>query len=662
MKKIFTLQFLLYSLFTNAQFWNYNTIQNNPVAITNNITTKQNMATITDSSGGMWIVWEDARNTTTTGTDIYAQKLKSDGSIAFDGAGIVVCNAIGNQTAIAITDDGVGGCVLSWTDTRATNNDIYAQHISSNGTMLWTINGVPVSNATGSELVSVIERVNSTEVMVGWRDDRNNTLFSTGQDYFINKLLLTNGSKQWTNDFELVRGNNTQSNLRLLRNGNGGAFAVWQDPRLATTNADIYLQIVTNTGTNTLTANGLNLTAAALFNQSNVQIISDGSGGAVIVWDDNRTANADQDIYAQRVNSSGAIQWAANGVAISAVASSNQRNPFITKDGSGGAIITWQDTRNTVLNGNDIYAQKINGNGVIQWATNGVAICLSSGSQPNSTSGFGIKSDTANGAYIYWDDARISTSDIDVYVQKIDSSGVVAFATNGAAVANRTGSNQRLPQAVTDSIGRLLIAWQDGRTNSNTELYASRVENTGVLPLTLVAIKAYINNGNGYINWQTANEYNVAKYIIEKSSNGINFIEVGDLLARNGVQNSYLYTDNKLQKGKSYYRVRGVDKDGSITYSSVVWLQHMPNNQIDVQVYPNPVVNSLFVKITNASIGAYTAKIVDISGNIVQLQPFNIAAAFTNIAINTDKLPKGTYVLQITNGENASLTNLRFVK
>jgi hypothetical protein len=62
------------------------------------------------------------------------------------------------------------------------------------------------------------------------------------------------------------------------------------------------------------------------------------------------------DIYAQRISSSGAIQWSADdGVAI-CKAGYSQWHPTIISDGSGGAIITWQDGRS----GNyDIYAQRI---------------------------------------------------------------------------------------------------------------------------------------------------------------------------------------------------------------------------------------------------------------------------------------------------------------
>ena len=82
-------------------------------------------------------------------------------------------------------------------------------------------------------------------------------------------------------------------------------------------------------------------------------IVSDGSGGAIITWQDYRNGN--NDIYAQRINAGGTVQWTLNGVAI-CTETHSQTYPTIVSDGSGGAIITWQDDRN---GNNDIYAQRI---------------------------------------------------------------------------------------------------------------------------------------------------------------------------------------------------------------------------------------------------------------------------------------------------------------
>ena len=73
------------------------------------------------------------------------------------------------------------------------------------------------------------------------------------------------------------------------------------------------------------------------------------------------------DIYAQRINPSGLVQWAPNGVIICSN-TFDQLNPNIATDLTGGAIITWQDS----LNGNfDIRAQRITNAGDLLWNIGG---------------------------------------------------------------------------------------------------------------------------------------------------------------------------------------------------------------------------------------------------------------------------------------------------
>ncbi|MFQ5601009.1 MAG: hypothetical protein ACE5G2_10715, partial [Candidatus Krumholzibacteriia bacterium] len=106
------------------------------------------------------------------------------------------------------------------------------------------------------------------------------------------------------------------------------------------------------------------------------QITSDGSGGTIIAWQDSR--GGEFDIYAQRVDASGTVLWTGGGVAI-CTATGDQTRPRITSDGSGGAIITWQDDRS---GGNsDIYAQRVDASGTALWTARGVGICTAANGQ-----------------------------------------------------------------------------------------------------------------------------------------------------------------------------------------------------------------------------------------------------------------------------------------
>jgi hypothetical protein len=79
-------------------------------------------------------------------------------------------------------------------------------------------------------------------------------------------------------------------------------------------------------------------------NQERPAIITDGSGGAIVVWEDQRGGG--WDIYAQHVLSSGTVDpaWPGDGTII-CPAPGDQRRPEPVSDGARGAIVAWEDAR-----------------------------------------------------------------------------------------------------------------------------------------------------------------------------------------------------------------------------------------------------------------------------------------------------------------------------
>jgi hypothetical protein len=177
-------------------------------------------------------------------------------------------------------------------------------------------------------------------------------------------------------------------------------------------------------------------------------MVSDGAGGAIITWSDDR--GNDRDIYAQRLNAQGVAQWTENGVAI-CTATSQQSDVLITSDGSGGAIMAWYDYRN---GNDDFYAQRINATGAVLWAANGVGICTAAGSQL----GLRMTSDGLGGAILSWRDDRSGKTSI--YAQRINGAGMVQWNADGVLISN-SANIQWSPRIVSDGIGGAIIAYSE---------------------------------------------------------------------------------------------------------------------------------------------------------------------------------------------------------
>ncbi len=261
---------------------------------------------------------------------------------------------------------------------------------------------------------------------------------------------------------------NYQTTQAVASDGAGGAIIAWHDFRSGTS-YDVFAQRIDANGTVVWTADGVPISTGPGA-QATPTIVADGAGGAIITWTDDRTCCFNFDIYAQRIDASGAVLWTPNGVAL-CTAAKDQIGPVIVADGAGGAIIVWEDGRVSGLN-TDVFAQRINAAGVVQWATNGVALCTA----PNNQYLPKIIADGAGGAIATWTDFRIGGVS-DIFVQRVDASGAALWTANGVKLSGPS-SSEYSPAIVADGAGGAIVTWQDFRTGLS-DIFAQRVNAAG---------------------------------------------------------------------------------------------------------------------------------------------------------------------------------------
>ena len=197
----------------------------------------------------------------------------------------------------------------------------------------------------------------------------------------------------------------------------------------------------------------------------------------VVVWHEKR-AGGPWDIYARKVKVDGTVLWTVNGVKVFHMGSSDQTNPKVCIDGDGGVIITCQGQRNGTWN---IYAQRLNSDGDPQWTfpgggpggITGVIICGNSvADQVNPR----IVSDGSGGAVLAWEDKR--NGNWDVYAQRIDSNGVISaggsWVSDGVALTKAPQTQQQLELAQ-DGSGGAFATWTHKPGTSGRNVWATRI-------------------------------------------------------------------------------------------------------------------------------------------------------------------------------------------
>jgi hypothetical protein len=373
---------------------------------------------------------------------------------------VPVSTAANYQYLCTSISDGAGGAIIVWEDLRGGSSwDIYAQRVSAAGTPLWTTDGIAVCAWAGDQLSPVLVSDGAGGAIITWYDMRSGTY-----DIYAQRINST-GSALWAaNGVAVCAAALDQTYPAITTDGAGGAIITWQDNR--SSNYDIYAQRMSAAGTALWAANGVAL-CTATGNQNAACIVSDGAGGAYVAWQDIRAGNSD--VYAQRVNAAGTPQWSVNGLAFGAAAA-DQFAPAIVTDGASGAILAWLDSRSG--SSNDVYAQRLLPAGSYLWSSGGVPVCTAA----NDQSAMSLVSDGAGGAILAWQDARSGT--YDVYTQRLNSAGAPVWSANGVALC--TVANDQLAPALTaDGAGGAIVAWQDNRSILSSDVYAQRIGSTG---------------------------------------------------------------------------------------------------------------------------------------------------------------------------------------
>ncbi len=352
---------------------------------------------------------------------------------------------------------------------------------------------------------------------------------------------------------------NDQAGPSTISDGNGGAIIAWHDNRISN-NYDIYAQRINSAGVVQWTAQGVPITTAA-GHQYFPLLISDGAGGAIITWQDYRYG-ATCDIYAQRINASGIVLWTANGVAIT-TAANDQTPPVITDDGAGGAIIAWEDKRlNSTLN-EDIYAQRIDADGVAQWTVDGIPIINIAGRQLQPS----ITGDLSGGAIITWADAR-NARDYDIYVQRVNSAGIKQWTANGIDITAII-KDQSTPKIISDGIiGGAYITWIQKTSSNNGDIFAQRIDSTGTIqwqshpygaPVSTATLNQFNSvitssgNDGAIITWEGGSGYYIDIYSQKISFDGTLLWSTNGVTISKEALEQKNFTVNPDGAGGAYY-------------------------------------------------------------------------------------------------------------
>ncbi len=220
----------------------------------------------------------------------------------------------------------------------------------------------------------------------------------------------------------------------------------------------------------------------------------------------------------------------------------------------------------------------------------------------------------------------------------------------GATVPRATSDN--LDSDVDHSYGPYTtrgFLFEPGLANDNIDMGLA----FGVLPVDWLDIYARRVNNSHIISWSVSGEVNVSHYLVERRRNNENdFRPISGKVDAKGNSNqlhNYDYTDSDSESpGTYYYRVKQVDFDGQFTYSNVVKLDFLEENQ--VRLYPNPARSETSVQISLAHDAEVLIEMYDGASKLVKVFKFAEVqkSGEKTYVLNLEDVPVGAYNISIS--------------
>ena len=340
-----------------------------------------------------------------------------------------------------MVSDGSGGAIIAWagesTASAKINKmdnfntlDIYVQRIGADGTLMWPDTAI----AAGDNWQIVA--TGDGGAIIAWDNFKPYSL-ALRDDYLCLQKLAPDGSKLW---------------------GNNGLTLVKSSPFQTSASGNVDRSLPTYTGTQ--------------------DIVSDGAGGVIVIWDEEGGNGAEQ-AYAQRVDNQGNTAWSGNTL----VGYGTYQTYSLQTDNAGGAFLALQAYNQGVT-----FRVRVGHDGGLLGVTPYYPYSVSDGSGGSINCRIQLVQPNAGSGTIY----------DTLYVQRLDAAGSPVWPEK-QVISSRLGYEILNLQCTADGSGGILMCWQlvKGETGQGV-IYVQKADASGNLLFGTTDIKVFGSAGT----WQ----------------------------------------------------------------------------------------------------------------------------------------------------------------
>lgn len=178
------------------------------------------------------------------------------------------------------------------------------------------------------------------------------------------------------------------------------------------------------------------------------------------------------------------------------------------------------------------------------------------------------------------------------------------------------------------------------------------------LPVQFISFDGrMLKNGNVELTWNAITDVQHDYFEVERSFDQNNFTALGKVTTAPPC----IFADPGAQPGNNYYRIKQVDKDGSVSYSRTINITYS-KGKINYLMFPNPVTDVFKLRFSSERSETYTISVNDMTGKIITEKKVVVSNTSNDISIDLSGKAAQVYMLVIRNAANEILGTEKIIK
>jgi len=621
---------LIFSTINLYSQWAYDPSTNTKLVV--NPVDPINISTVGDKKGGAFIVWQDSK--TKDRSEVLFLHVNKDGETSFRSDGKAVSQSLENKFDPKIQLLKSGDLLVLWKENISpTTSEIFIQKVTSKGLRLWSEYGIQITrlnkeikeytlntDANGNAIITFITKeLNSA----------NNSLYiiklNSNGNILNGPIQVLSSADIKLSDSKIHPLKDNSFYLNWLETKESRAALYFGKVEITDDSIQIQKKNISKTNENVLS-----FESALVGNE------------LYVIW---YSQEKQKTIYHQLISSEGKFIWGQEGKLLTTKRGQNSYPQFDIFNRN--IFVTWV---NDFENDRNIYAQLFDLKGNKLWKESGMPVIEYEGDQ------FGQKvvSDKRGNFIIAWIDRRFTKQFGNIYAQKLNGSGEIQWTESGIDLGTYSNSEKSYLNLVPDEQGGAIAIFKDKR-EKKSEIFGQKIYSTGTYAGQILGLKSELIGDSVKVFWFAANENEDAIYEIQrKKVDEIEWKTLSSLTKGNSSTiNYYEYKDYPGGDGLVSYRIYQKSKNNQQLSETVTIEIHKETGDYNLyQNVPNP-----FSETTSISFYLPKEEYVEIEIYDVRLNPLGtitqkiFPAGKNTVSFDAKRLSAGVYFYKMKAGD-----------